>query len=440
MAGGERGIRMYRSSKGAEALVAAVLLSSCTVFDGLSARPDTPGGPPGDPPCVGGECPGDDGTRSPTPQDGVKDGTETDVDCGGSSGKTCADGQGCKVGADCTSSVCVNEVCKAPAGDDGVKNGDETDVDCGGANAPRCAVAKTCKVHADCASDGCDYTGHCAETRSCTGHAGGDTCGPGEMDDPNRQHESCCREIALPSGASLDKYTITAGRMRAFLERVNNNPREWIEANKPAWWGDYPTSRLPTDLDGVVTELSHLETEGYSPAGCFITNTGARTYYFPPDVNARIGDEPQRYAQEVYDSKALNCVRRVMAAALCAFDGKQLASRAEYLEAWGDKRYPWGDAEWTPDHVIHNYGYYWPAPLAGHENEQVYHIAAPGRRPLGNGPFGHSDLAGNLYAVLWVDSIVTGSFERHAITQSNNPWTERHKYWAGGFRCSRAVR
>ena len=45
----------------------------------------------------------------PPPQpceDGVKNGSETDVDCGGSCNSTCAEGQGCIDNADCTSSNC----------------------------------------------------------------------------------------------------------------------------------------------------------------------------------------------------------------------------------------------------------------------------------------------------------------------------------------------
>jgi hypothetical protein len=39
-------------------------------------------------------------------KDGVRNGDETDVDCGGSCPSTCAEGQGCNVGTDCSSGVC----------------------------------------------------------------------------------------------------------------------------------------------------------------------------------------------------------------------------------------------------------------------------------------------------------------------------------------------
>src|SRR5262245_41691896 len=71
--------------------------------------------------------------------DGVKDDAETDVDCGGGACPTCADGLMCLTDADCTSGVCdANGVCAMPADScaDGVMDGDETDVDCGGSCAP----------------------------------------------------------------------------------------------------------------------------------------------------------------------------------------------------------------------------------------------------------------------------------------------------------------
>src|SRR5262249_22971244 len=45
-------------------------------------------------------------------------------------------------------------VCVATCSD-GIKDGDETDTDCGGKTCPGCAVMKTCKVGGDCASGVC---------------------------------------------------------------------------------------------------------------------------------------------------------------------------------------------------------------------------------------------------------------------------------------------
>jgi hypothetical protein len=44
--------------------------------------------------------------------DGIKDGDETDVDCGGLNCKACHAGQACLMGFDCTSGSCVGQICQ----------------------------------------------------------------------------------------------------------------------------------------------------------------------------------------------------------------------------------------------------------------------------------------------------------------------------------------
>jgi len=62
--------------------------------------------------------------------DGVQNGDETDVDCGGSC-TPCADGNRCATAGDCASGVC-HDTCAAPTCTDGVQNGSELGIDCGG--------------------------------------------------------------------------------------------------------------------------------------------------------------------------------------------------------------------------------------------------------------------------------------------------------------------
>ncbi|KYF62115.1 peptidase [Sorangium cellulosum] len=56
------------------------------------------------------------GGTAPTCTDGVQNGTETDVDCGGTCTADCANGDTCSVNADCTSANCVAGVCQAGGG------------------------------------------------------------------------------------------------------------------------------------------------------------------------------------------------------------------------------------------------------------------------------------------------------------------------------------
>ena len=104
--------------------------------------------------CDSGVC-ADDGTCAPPAcDDGVQNGDETGVDCGGSC-PACDDGRGCNEPSDCASGVCEDGVCQEPACDDGVQNGDETDVDCGG-SCPACDDGGGCGDADDCVSGVCE--------------------------------------------------------------------------------------------------------------------------------------------------------------------------------------------------------------------------------------------------------------------------------------------
>jgi hypothetical protein len=134
--------------------------------------------------------------------DGIKNGKEADVDCGGPDcgaclGQPCDPQNGCGKGTFCAmpENICCSSACdkkceacskaktgqpdgtcapvpfgKDPDGEcaslgacgaspntcrceDGVKNGDESDVDCGGSACPKCEGGKTCGTNVDCAAD-----------------------------------------------------------------------------------------------------------------------------------------------------------------------------------------------------------------------------------------------------------------------------------------------
>jgi hypothetical protein len=114
----------------------------------------TPGlaGTAGDGGGVGGTS-GD--TQSCT--DGIKNGDETAVDCGGASCSPCPTASQCTDGSDCASAHCVDDVCREPACDDGIRNGDEGDIDCGGtSDCPVCVERCVCASSAALMPLGCD--------------------------------------------------------------------------------------------------------------------------------------------------------------------------------------------------------------------------------------------------------------------------------------------
>ncbi|MGE3631441.1 MAG: hypothetical protein AB7P00_16155, partial [Sandaracinaceae bacterium] len=101
----------------------------------------------------------------PSCTDGLANGDETDVDCGGTACGPCDDGDMCGVAGDCVSMVCTANVCVATSCTDGVMNGDETDVDCGGSCAG-CGDGAMCAMSDDCGSLVC--VGNLCQAATCT--------------------------------------------------------------------------------------------------------------------------------------------------------------------------------------------------------------------------------------------------------------------------------
>jgi hypothetical protein len=172
----------------------------CLVRSGANEYADCAGNYPNDPICDGAT------DKCVSCNDGVKDGKETGVDCGGPDCGACpaqpCDAKGCgdKTFCDTAENICCNTVCNqtcqactmkngtAPDGtcsdvpvgkdpfnqcsmsgtataggcgavmgkcacEDGIKNQNETDVDCGGGTCPGCEGGQKCVQDADCASD-----------------------------------------------------------------------------------------------------------------------------------------------------------------------------------------------------------------------------------------------------------------------------------------------
>lgn len=125
-------------------------------------------------------------------QDGAMNGTETDIDCGGGNCEACGAGKACKGAADCTTGICLNNVCQAITCTDGSKNGSETGVDCGGADCAPCSPGGGCNGPTDCDSQVCTGTTCAAPTCNDNAKNGSETdvdcggmdcavCGMGKM-------------------------------------------------------------------------------------------------------------------------------------------------------------------------------------------------------------------------------------------------------------------
>jgi len=321
-------------------------------------------------------------------------------------------------------------------------------VDCGGPTAPACAEARGCSADRDCTSKVCSTLSKtCVVAPSCRGGTNGpsglDTCGTGEPGAPGAVVESCCRSLPLPQRPTrrLDRYAITSGRLRAFVDALaaKNGGKADVRGFAKTYASAHPASQLADVAVGYPGLLEVLPSAG-DPSmpgplavhlgafpmdpmnaldGCFVGEGayGHPTYWQPPSVLATYGigapdaqgapNGQRKLSREALDQKPINCVMPLVLAAFCAWDGGELARTADYREVWGRHPYavgaatvyvPWssllsigqfnyrnghGDTcnEWPGCIAPQPYFYGFPLP---HDpaNDDTPAIAAPGRFPL----------------------------------------------------------
>lgn len=110
-----------------------------------------------------------------TCDDGIRNGTEADVDCGGDTCEPCALGSSCRTESDCETGLCrANRCVSPPSCDDGVRNNGETGIDCGGPECGVCQDGQPCARSSDCDSLLC-VAGRCAPAE----------CGDGVVQEKN---------------------------------------------------------------------------------------------------------------------------------------------------------------------------------------------------------------------------------------------------------------
>jgi len=253
-----------------------------------------------------------------------------------------------------------------------------------------CELGETCSNNSDCKSNVCRYDHICISERSCANHFGADTCGAGEVEQNTSLHESCCKSLPVdgyydPSHPGqtvyLDKYEITAGRVRAFVQDITNQMggkpdiKSWVVNHRPSFWNQEWEKFLPSDYEGGFITIDRLllgdprhdgETDPppgvvLPPAnnqtvnlglnhqfgaqvyadlhgnncGVFPGAYGFPTYYYSPDILIQNGEVPRSdfigpngsiAAQEALDVKSMNCITNVMLAVFCIWDGGQLAT------------------------------------------------------------------------------------------------------------------
>lgn len=426
-----------------------------------------------------------------------------------------------------------------PRSDDGIKNGAETDVDCGGPDAPRCALGKRCVADRDC-DVACSYAGTCIEIPSCKVHLGGDTCGPDEVGAPEARHESCCRSLPVKGYADathpgktvyLDKYEITAGRVRAFLTTIAAahggipNIRAWVADHPPAIWDKAWSRFLPADIDGetividrqmlgdprktwpgapTVPETDEARKTGtdfqfngvlyvYLHGNDCSTHTptayGFPTWFYPAEVLAKMGPAfPPRAdgidptgrkipASEHLEVKSMNCITNALLQAFCHWDGGQLATNEvlDFVTAsppeLGDKpgcgtqvgdqdppktdaamkggrcadlasinaTYDAGGSLPKADSPLNKSNYIYPVFAEGTEHDKAWEIAAPGRRTMNAEAEAIDQVRIEPNDEPWMD--LAGNLNEAVLTMKDGKFSGRFglKYRGIGYQSARSL-
>jgi sulfatase modifying factor 1 len=217
---------------------------------------------------------------------------------------------------------------------------------------------------------------------------------------------------ATVSGFSLDKYEVTVGRFRQFVD---------------AWKAGY----LPPVGSG-----KHVHLNG----GRGLANTSVPGTYEPgwiatddanidptdftlscPPLGASWTSSPG-----ANETQPISCVTWAEAYAFCIWDGEFLPSQAEWEfaaagggDASGQREYPWGSTDPGTENQYAIYGCLY--------DQSCSTLAPVGGRPLGAGRWGHLDLAGNVdeYALDWlVDQLSNPSVDGAATTVVTPCWCD----------------
>jgi hypothetical protein len=190
---------------------------------------------------------------SPSCGDQIRNGDETDIDCGGRCANKCNIGSRCAVDADCSESMCTGGTCTPLPCANGKLDPGETDVDCGGPTCHKCAGRRACLAATDCFSGVCTATGTCGGLATIA-------FAPAVM------YASGAKTYAL-FGADLDHdgdLDLVAANEQdsALAVFLNDGTGKFTRVNPAFPTGQYPTGGAIADLNGdgrpdVVTADYH---------------------------------------------------------------------------------------------------------------------------------------------------------------------------------------
>ena len=193
----------------------------------------------------------------------------------------------------------------------------------------------------------------CPSGMTCFPCPGTDPC----YDDEQPEHP------ATVSSFALDKYEVTVGRFRAFVDEYDGTPPPAGAGAHPlipdSGWDSAWNDSLSANRAALISNLSCSE-----PYGWWTDAPGAN------------------------EMLPVHCVTHAEAFAFCYWDGGRLPTEAEweYAAAGGDENrvYPWGNDVSEP--LPCDYGV----------PDRAWIAAPVGSYPAGNGRWGHSELGGGV--------------------------------------------
>jgi formylglycine-generating enzyme len=202
------------------------------------------------------------------------------------------------------------------------------------------------------------------------------------------QGESCCTKLQVPgctgcdatdgkytvSPLELDKYEVTVGRFRAFVDAYTGPPASGTGAHPKVagsgWLADW-NGNMPTDSTALASAMEFRE--------CKLLTV--RTWTNEPGAN---------------EQKPANCLTWYEAFAFCAWDGGFLPTELDWQAAatgGGENRmYAWAGTTLDIEHAL--YGACGNGVSASCDLSSILEV---GSKPAGAGKWGHLDLIGSVW-------------------------------------------
>jgi formylglycine-generating enzyme required for sulfatase activity len=197
---------------------------------------------------------------------------------------------------------------------------------------------------------------------------------------------------ATVSTFRLDKYDVTVGRFREFVNAV-------LPADGGAGWTPAAGSGKHTHLNGGQGLSNSGSGGGYEPGW----NTSDDSNIAPTNTNLVCDPTSATWTNtaSTQENLPINCVSWWEAYAFCIWDGGFLPSEAEweYAAAGGNQQreYPWGAAAPGTASQYAIYNCYYPNGSSMCSAVDTQNIAPVGSALAGAGLFGQLDLAGNVW-------------------------------------------